>query len=156
MSRFRPVLAALAVVLAGPSLRAEEPRVPTYTNDDLARVAPLAGETGVLSVPAFADRPASVPAARAAGPEEPVLQGTAPFGHGTDAPGFVSSGQSNPWQISEGCNAQLFTVPVFSLPCALALGGLRHLPGGMCAKPPGCCVRQRDAPRGDGLGHRNR
>ena len=67
MFRFRPILAVLAVLLVGPSLRADEPRVPTYTNDDLARVAPLAGETGVLSVPAFADRPASVPAARAAG-----------------------------------------------------------------------------------------
>ena len=71
MFRFRPILAVLAVLLVGPSLRADEPRVPTYTNDDLARVAPLAGETGVQSVPAFADRPAPEPAARAQGRRSP-------------------------------------------------------------------------------------
>jgi hypothetical protein len=68
MLRFRPFLAALAAAqLAGPAVRADEPRVRTYTNDDLARVAPLAAETGVASVPAFADRPAPEPAAGARG-----------------------------------------------------------------------------------------
>lgn len=45
------------LLAAAASARAEEKRAAiVYTNDDLARVAPLRGETGVTSVPAF--RPA--------------------------------------------------------------------------------------------------
>ena len=45
------------LVAAAASARAEEKRAAVvYTNDDLARMAPLRGETGVTSVPAF--RPA--------------------------------------------------------------------------------------------------
>jgi phosphoglycerate-specific signal transduction histidine kinase len=47
-----------------------KPSVPTYTNEDLRRVAPARGETGVLSVPA------TPPAARAPEP--------APRGHGEE------------------------------------------------------------------------
>jgi hypothetical protein len=36
---------------------AEKRPVPVYTNEDLARVAPLRGETGVLSQPAIPTRP---------------------------------------------------------------------------------------------------
>lgn len=44
----------LCVLLLAASAHAEEkPAAVVYTNDDLARVAPLRGETGVTSVPAF-------------------------------------------------------------------------------------------------------
>lgn len=40
------------ILLAGGAARHERPRVPLYTNDDLARVSPHRPDTGVASVPA--------------------------------------------------------------------------------------------------------
>jgi hypothetical protein len=54
------VLAVLPCAAGEP----EERPVPVYTNEDLARVAPLRGETGVLSQPAVPPRP--LPSERAA------------------------------------------------------------------------------------------
>jgi predicted RNase H-like nuclease (RuvC/YqgF family) len=43
----------VVLVAAASWARAEDSRAATYTNDDLVRVAPLRGQTGVTSVPAF-------------------------------------------------------------------------------------------------------
>ena len=43
----------VVLLAAAASTGAEDRRATTYTNDDLARVAPRRGETGVTSVPAF-------------------------------------------------------------------------------------------------------
>jgi hypothetical protein len=56
-----------ALLLAGPAGGERRP-VPLYTNDDLARVSPRRGETGVDSVPFVA--PAEPPRGRAATPGE--------------------------------------------------------------------------------------
>jgi len=62
----RGAIVCLAVALAAvvPSARSDAqgpPEVPTYTNDDLERVSPYRGETGVLSRPA--DRGSAGPSA---------------------------------------------------------------------------------------------
>jgi hypothetical protein len=58
MKRESLVLLSLAL-WGGVPLRAGEQRVPSYTEEDLARVRPLRSETGVLSTPAFRAEPAS-------------------------------------------------------------------------------------------------
>ena len=53
-SRFAMVACLLATLtMAWPCASEEKKPVPLYTNEDLERVAPFRGETGVTSVPAF-------------------------------------------------------------------------------------------------------
>jgi hypothetical protein len=57
-------LAALLCVPASPDEETRPRRARVYTNDDLARVAPLRGETGVLSSPPPAPPAAGAPSGR--------------------------------------------------------------------------------------------
>lgn len=56
----------LALVLAGTASAEEKKPVPVYTNEDLDRLSPYRGQTGVLSEPAVS--PAEAPRADSASP----------------------------------------------------------------------------------------
>ena len=69
----KKMLVCLSLGLACAAYGEDKKPVPTFTNDDLARVAPYRGETGALSAPAVTPAAASAaarPHARAARGEE--------------------------------------------------------------------------------------
>jgi hypothetical protein len=63
VTRLQCAILAVTVACPGPAWEAEETKktVPTYTNEDLARMAPFRDQTGVMSKPAV---PPARPAAR--------------------------------------------------------------------------------------------